>query len=582
MNKRTRMPWAVLCLLSATTGLWGHQSVPVAVSVESVLVSRGASYLHLTNHTRESQTMAFSAGPDGTVNFRPLREIVVSAGAILDVSLGELAIAEGTQILHVVSTVNGNEEGPQLHEALEVSNTGIVKSTYERAFLSRRIAVRGDSVPLRVDIGGGYFDAQPIARWAFESTRESADIAVERVEEVSTYELSNLRLRQLPENGGAEGSATFAALRMGTEPAHYTRHDDLAPRRESVFGSIQGKFVVKIPGASAGSTVKQAAWGWKVRVWQKIDGTWFQMASTTVTADGTWSADFQLPPFAGFPVRVEYQPANRFLQVQDADGDIYTWGDNWPLTGNAMDIGTRSADLTKTGSAPGIDRIYQGGMALWRKFKKHGMSALRDEPIEITYPNKLSTGKCQTPSGNDTIAWSCSYSDDGKIWLIQQHATARVVQHELAHSIHSYYWDGDMPSGSAIPHKLDKCYNGGLALSEGFADFIPYWVQFDRTATNPNLNFPIENVPSNFCKGSSNEAQVAATFWDVYDKKNDGTNPIADTWNFYHEYAPVSTFLNNPGHDSMIEFMSVYTAILGQNMATPIAGLFIRNTTHLP
>jgi hypothetical protein len=50
--------------------------------------------------------------------------------------------------------------------------------------------------------------------------------------------------------------------------------------------------------------------------------------------------------------------------------------------------------LNKTGSVPGIDKIYQASMALWRKFKKYGMSALRDEPVPITYPNTLAPGQC--------------------------------------------------------------------------------------------------------------------------------------------------------------------------------------------
>ncbi|MBL8241218.1 MAG: hypothetical protein JNM66_27595 [Bryobacterales bacterium] len=574
MKNGMQTPWRALWLLSAATGVWGHQASPVDVSVESVLAKRGASYLHLTNHTRESHTMGFSAGAAGTVEFRPVRGVVLSPGATMDVSLGELALGDGPQVLHVESTMElargGTAAGPELQEVLEVSSTGIAKTSYEQAFLARRVEVRGASVPLRTDIGGGYIDAQPIGRLAFPSARESADTVVERVDEVSPFALSAMRLKELPEDGGAAGTG-MAGLRTAR------LNEGVSEKQGGIFGTIQGKFMLKLPGG-----VKQAAWGWKVRAWQLIGGVWFQLAATSVTADGTWKADFQLQPFPGIPVRVEYQPANRFLQIQDAEGNVYTWADDWALEGSAMDIGYRSADLTKTGSAPGIDRIYQGGTALWRKFKKHGMNALRNEPIEITYPNKLSTGKCQTPSGSGNKAWSCSYSEDGKIWLIPQHATARVTQHELAHSIHSYYWDGNMPAGSGIPHAIDKCYNPGLALTEGFADFMPFWVQFEKTEVNPALNFNLETVPGGYCDGSSNEAHVAATFWDVYDTADDGTGVVADTWSFYHPYAPVSTFLKNPGHNSMFEYAGVYTAILGQDKAVPIVGLFMWNTMHLP
>lgn len=571
MTFRMRIALGPVCLLAAATGLWAHQPSPVDVTMESILARRGESYLRLTNATREVQTMALSAGDAGTISFRPARGIVLSPGSTLDVNLGELAMDDGLQVLHVVTTVEGAGAGPALHEVLIVDRAGITRTTYERAFLGQRTEIRGESVPLRVDIGGGYFDAQPMARFAFASGRLPEGAAVEIVDEVSTFELSNMRLRELPEDGGATLPTTRMARTRGEE-------------RAGVFGSIQGKFNVKLPGANGGAAFYQAAWGWKVRVWQFIGGIWFQIGSASVKSDGTWLADYTQPPLPGIQVHVEYQPANRFFQVQDANGDIYTWFDDWNW--DVTDTGFRVADLTKSGNAPGIDRIYQGGMALWRKFKKYGMNALRDEPVQITYPNTMATGKCQSTDKNGkAIAWSCSQSGDGKIWLISAHAVAGVVQHELAHSIHSYYWDGNMPAGSGGKHNITKCYNAGLALTEGFADFMPYWVQFDRTAVNPveaQLGMPIDTLGNSYCKGASNEAQVAATFWDVYDTTNDGTAPLMDSWYFTKAYAPVSIFLKNPGHNSMLEFVNVYVNILGSGSAPGVTNLFLWNNMFLP
>jgi hypothetical protein len=589
MNKRLLVPWTAVFVLGASLGLWGHQPSPVDVSVESILARRGDSFLRLTNNTRESQSLTFSAGPAGTATFRGVREIVLSPNAAMGVNLGDLQLEDGIQILHVISTVavpgGGTAPGPELHEVLDVDRTGVSKTTYERAFLSRRNVISGRSVPLNVDIGGGHIDAQPIGALAFDSAIVSDDTAVERVDALSTFEMSNMRLRELPEPGDAVGDGVFAR-RASIDAFQFARRDDAAPRREvGPFGTIKGKFTVKIPGPNGGAAIYQAAWGWKVRAWQNLGGTWFQVASASVASDGNWSADYVIPPFAGLQVRVEYPPANRFMQVQDANENIYTWGDDWNMTGSITNIGFRSANLTKTGNAPGIDKIYQGGMALWRKFNKYGMNALRDVPMELTYPNTLATGNCTSQSNGNTIAWSCSQSDDGKIWLIPAHAVAGVVQHELAHSIHSFYWDGNMPAGGGIQHNLTKCYNPGLALTEGFADFMPYWVQFDPTAVNPvesQLGLKIDTLGSGFCTGSSNESRVAATFWDVYDSVQDGTSPIKDTWNFSKPYAPVSTFLNNPNHNSMFEYMSVYTTILGNNMAVPIVQLFQLNTTIFP
>lgn len=571
------MNWMRILMFAAGVSAWAHQPSPVDVVLESAPARYGTSYLRLRNQTRETQTLRLAAGAGGTVEFRGGDRIVVSPGMELEVNLGDLRLQEGIGILHVVTTVEvnggGTANGPELFDILRVTRERVEKISYEEAFLSQRVATReGRSEPLRVDLGAGYIDAQPVAQLAFPAGQLGEGETYERVDEVNLREMASLPLRSLPEDGTAEGP--LGTARMARSPE----------RGGGVFGTISGKFLVKMPGANGGK-VNQAGWGWKVRVWQLFGGTWLQLAATSVAGDGTWSAAFSVPPLPGIGVRVEYQPANRFFQVQDANGHIYTWFDEWDMNGPDLAIGTRVADLTKTGNAPGIDRIYQGGTALWRKFKKYGMSALRDKPVEITYPNTLATGKCQNQQNGMAIPWSCSQSADGKIWMVVQHANALVTQHELAHSIHSYYWDADMPSGSGIQHNSTKCYNPGLALTEGFATFVAYWVQFDRTDGTPTdtlYAMNIETLGSGYCMGASNESQVAATFWDVYDTVADGTTISGDSWFFTKPWAPVSTFLKNPGHDSMLEYTTVYKNILGSSWATPVTKLFLWNTMYLP
>ena len=584
---------AGVCLLTATSSLWATQPTAVEVSIDSNLLLRGNSFLHLVNNSRDPQDMTFSPGSLGTIRFQQ-RRTTLKPGAAMDLNLGQLNLMPGTQIFHVVSMVTmgtGQVAGPSLHEILMVDTAGIVKTTYEHAYLDRRIPFRGESRPIPINIGGGYMDAQPMARLAWPSDSLPPATIIERVDSPATFELSNIPLKQLPPTGGASNAMTeTGASPNDTAVADQVSTDADVPLLQTAilagaFGSIKGHLAVKVPNPNGVGNVFQSAWGWKVRAWQLIGSTWFQVGGTSVAGDGTWTVDFMLL-FPGLPVQVEYQPANRFVQVQDANANIYSWSDDWNLTGNLTDIGNRYVNLTAAGYAPGIDAIYQAGTALWRKFKQNGMNALRDSPIEITYPNTLATGKCtSTDNSNNTIPWSCSQSGDGKIWLIQKHAVAGVVQHEIAHSIHSYYWNGNMPAGGGIKHSLNQCYNGGLALTEGFADFMPYWVQFSRSTNNPveaTLNLKIDQLGAGFCIGSSNESRVAATFWDVYDTVNDGVSPITDTWNFTNAYAPVSTFLNNPGHNSMLEYVNVYISILGNNWTSPVVDLFLLNTTLAP
>ena len=157
MNK---MLWAALLAAVGAACAWAHQPSPVDVTMESIPARLGNSYLRLKNQTRESQTLTIAVGPGGTAQFRSGERIVLSSQMTLDVNLGDLQLKDGIEVLHVVTTVElnngGTVEGPVLYDVLEVTAKGVTKTTYERAFLSRRVAVDvAESEPLRVDLGGG-------------------------------------------------------------------------------------------------------------------------------------------------------------------------------------------------------------------------------------------------------------------------------------------------------------------------------------------------------------------------------------------------------------------------------------------
>ena len=588
MKSAWRRVGAQVCALAMITGapaLWATQASPVDVTVESRIARYGASFLHVQNRGRETYRLSFLPGPAGTVQFRPVL-IALEPGAMADLNLGQLVFTGGVEVFDVNSIVSalppaqkptGEGQvviGPTLYEVLVVDSISVRKTTYENQFLARRMPVRGDSSPARIDFGGGYFSSRAIGALAFESTRIDPDDGVWRtpppIDLPSPIEMSNMAPKQLPDFS-ATGAGTATSKREGAEE----RDAKTSANTNGVFGTIQGKLFLKVPSGF------NPAWGWSARAWQLIGTTWIQIGHAWVKGDGTWSLDFLFPPIPGIKVRIEYQPANRFVQLQDENQNVYTWGDNWNLTGSLTDIGFRSLNLTKTGDAPGIDVIYQGATALWRRFKADGMNAVRDQPIQITFPNTSLSTCPQVDANNNPIPWSCSNSGSGQIWLISKHAKAGVVQHEIAHSIHSYYWNGSMPNGSGIQHKLIGCYNPGVALTEGFADFMPYWVQFERDNPGPqeaSLGYNIENPGPGFCSGPTNEVWVSATFWDVYDSHNDGVAPLADTWDFFHHGAAVGTFLNNSGHNSMTEYWAVYITILGGNMTMPIFDTFLLNT----
>jgi hypothetical protein len=324
------------------------------------------------------------------------------------------------------------------------------------------------------------------------------------------------------------------------------------------FAAFRGRLSLKVDA----STYK-AAWGWVVRVWQKPAGSWNFLGWAYVGGDGRWQV-ISSAATSGAPTWIEYRTINRFVSLQDPAGNPYTWGDPWTLSGALLDVGSRYADLTTTGDLPGVDKLYVGATNIWVKFFNNGMNALRDQTIQVTYPNSLTSGRCIYDDGAGPYAWSCSYWADGKIYIIPAHASISVVQHEIGHSINSYYWSGNMPPGAGGSHNLWDCYNPGLALTEGWANFLTYWVQFDRNNSNPvapYFNMNIESIPAGVCANQNAEMRTAATFWDTYDYWNDGPNTASqyDSLLYTNQAVPVSIYLNNK-RNTTAEYLAVMQA----------------------
>jgi len=129
---------------------------------------------------------------------------------------------------------------------------------------------------------------------------------------------------------------------------------------------------------------------------------------------------------------------------------------------------------------------------------------------------------------------------------------------------------------------MRQCYTNGLALTEGFANFIAYWVQLDRTTGSPavsSYNFNLETLPDDVCKGQTNEMRVAATFWDTYDYWNDGPDPNSkfDGLYYLNQAAPVSLYLNN-AKAKMDDYRGIMKNGQPDNVQTQFDNLYRLNT----
>jgi len=493
--------------------------------------------------------------------------------------------ASGEMVVHFQSKVtlgNGRtKNGPEFYQVYQVTPQGLKAVSFEEAFLAKRLATMqpGEkSHEAALNLGGNFTAQVTLAPLAFKAhALEPAQASqIQPVRLGSPLEMANkYNLKHLPAiSGRVRTSSAEEALNIIPEIENgegfaLEREEDRDLHLQSNF-TIKGHMSTKYNDGTF-----HAAWGWVVTAWQwdAIAGIriYMPLGWAYVNGDGSWSIPLASFATQSAKVYIQYQTANRFIQLQDPSGRVYTWGDWWSLSGPTTDIGYRFADLSTSGDLPGIDKLYEGATEEWSKLYYNGLNALRDQPIQVTYPNSLATGHCimNTDASGHSVSpypWSCSQWADGKIWIIPAHGDKTVVQHEAAHSINSYYWNGNLSSGAGGAHSLDGCYNGGLALTEGFADFMAYWVQFDRASTNPVASYLNENIETyngdNHCStGEINEMRVAATFWDMYDTRNDGpdTNHY-DGWNYIDQASPVAIYLKNGTKQKMSDYLPIVDA----------------------
>jgi hypothetical protein len=108
-----------------------------------------------------------------------------------------------------------------------------------------------------------------------------------------------------------------------------------------------------------------------------------------------------------------------------------------------------------------------------------------------------------------------------------------VNGHEIGHAIYHQALNANSTGGQ---HKIDECYSGTLAFSEGFATFFSGAVQLDRNDEDARFGpylvprrapIRVENTPQDVCPGNRNEWRVASVIWDVYDTHVDGADQVS-------------------------------------------------------
>ena len=329
-----------------------------------------------------------------------------------------------------------------------------------------------------------------------------------------------------------------------------------------------------------------SAFGFLVEVWSRAPNPIVKLGSGWVQANGSWNISVPSVP-AGFDgsIRINYLSYNNYYAPQNQAGNKYWWSDAWTMTASTFDTGHRWVD-TDGGTYNGLGELVNSAMTMWsRLYWDAGIDPVASAPIKFFFPNTWYD--CGDGSNSP---WSCATFEGDQIWLIASHGVqGDVVNHEMGHALQAKFWNGNRADGSGGSHSLNGCYPNrlGLALGEGFANFMGAWVGYpERNQADGSfgsgiwaLNFDPEQrtAPPNCANGWENETWVARTFWDLHDTHADGDDIL---W-FNHKGAVISLFLSNGltsnGPRDMTFYRNIYKGAASTGHQTYVNDIFNQN-----
>jgi len=306
--------------------------------------------------------------------------------------------------------------------------------------------------------------------------------------------------------GGLIDPATEEPILIPDEPAEESQARVLVPKGDATTTHVKGQFRWVDT-----KNKLQPALGWRAAMYVWKNGQWVDTGHrATVDNNANYDIATSLP--ANTYGMVVFYLSNRYFDLMDGKANKYYVALPYFTTGLAtMNYGAYYIDLNQ--SVPGLGELHRNAFNLYSKFTQVGFSPLRKNPIRIIFPGTDDCGSC-TLNGTVHIEFAKGTS-------------SHTIKHELGHELMYQYWGG-MPSGSGGYHEWPKCYNEGLALSEGFAHFVAWWSDVNRGTLSGSWGMGYnggESLSNDVCKSvGKNELRIAATFWDLHDTKVDGVD----------------------------------------------------------
>lgn len=233
------------------------------------------------------------------------------------------------------------------------------------------------------------------------------------------------------------------------------------------------------------------------------------LAEAPVDENGAWTL---LPPAgASGKAVVRLRLENPAWSIQDArGGKPYEWdAAEVQLPASGVRLGAYRPDPASENGKIGL--IHLQFLEAFSLFERAGIgTAWWKDRLAVSYPDS---------------------ADYFSPWGFDLHLTQAVQWdvnlHEFGHAVMAA---GTRSYGGGGQHKIDECYNAGLAWSEGWATFFAGAAHL--SPADPDAKFQylvprrapirLENVPEDVCKGPASEWRVAAGLWDLHDVHADG------------------------------------------------------------
>ncbi|GAA4858945.1 hypothetical protein GCM10023310_42650 [Paenibacillus vulneris] len=243
---------------------------------------------------------------------------------------------------------------------------------------------------------------------------------------------------------------------------------------------------------------------------------WRTVGTTYTDSNGYFSTYFD--DNGDRPIKVAAYTINNTDAVADFEGYVYVWALQFDVFGGG-DFGTAivSEDDYERRAIWSFEDIVRTRTALTNAGKNPGSAT-------VLWEMGSNDGTYYNLGGEVHLKDSDPDSDDTTI-------------HELGHNYMYNLYNGNFPSNDCpSPHYFEQISGKNCAWTEGWADFLPLYINNDsRYNWSPTQWTDVETRGNgSYDYGDQVEGNVAGALWDLYDTIDDGSDMKSYPFNYIY------------------------------------------------